>query len=196
MSQEIYLVSKNTDLASHFESQIGNNGTELKILQTTKSVKSKDLPACPIFVIDSEGSLEEALKTIKKRGKAGKEFYAVISGSTALKKTASQIHEVPVHLNGHAKTATPKKEDNGPDLHLSQLLEKKFGEFMKKMKQGHPKNLYDLLLTEFEKPLFNLALQETNGSQIHTAKFLGINRNTLRKKIKELKITIKKNKPA
>jgi len=53
-------------------------------------------------------------------------------------------------------------------------------------------NLYEKLLTEFEKPLINKALNFFNGNQIKTAAMLGINRNTLRKKIKDLKITLKK----
>ncbi|MBH43660.1 MAG: nitrogen regulation protein NR(I) [Rickettsiales bacterium] len=53
-------------------------------------------------------------------------------------------------------------------------------------------NLYEKLLTEFEKPLIAKALDFFNGNQIKTAAMLGINRNTLRKKIKDLKIILKK----
>ena len=53
-------------------------------------------------------------------------------------------------------------------------------------------NLYEKLLTEFEKPLIDKALNFFNGNQIKTAAMLGINRNTLRKKIKDLKIILKK----
>ena len=46
--------------------------------------------------------------------------------------------------------------------------------------------------TEFEKPLIRKTLEFCNGNQIKTSLLLGINRNTLRKKIKELKIQLKK----
>ena len=50
--------------------------------------------------------------------------------------------------------------------------------------------LYDRVLKELEKPLITLSLLATKGNQIRTAKMLGINRNTLRKKIRELDIDV------
>ncbi len=78
------------------------------------------------------------------------------------------------------------------DLNLSQLLEKKFAVFVKKVKLSNPKGLYALLISEVEKPIFNLALQETNGNQVKAARLLGVNRNTLRKKMQEFRITTAK----
>lgn len=46
--------------------------------------------------------------------------------------------------------------------------------------------LYDRVLAEVERPLIQLALQATKGNQIRAASVLGINRNTLRKKIQTL----------
>jgi DNA-binding protein Fis len=79
------------------------------------------------------------------------------------------------------------------DLNLSQLLERKFAVFVKKIKHSNTKGLYALLISEVEKPIFTLALQETNGNQLKAAKLLGVNRNTLRKKMQEFKITVKKD---
>jgi two-component system nitrogen regulation response regulator GlnG len=56
------------------------------------------------------------------------------------------------------------------------------------------RNLYSLLIKEIEKPLITLILKETHGNQIQAAQLLGMNRNTLRKKIKELKINFKRTK--
>jgi len=50
--------------------------------------------------------------------------------------------------------------------------------------------LYHLLLAEFERPLITVTLEETRGNQVAAARLLGINRNTLRKKISELEITV------
>jgi Fis family transcriptional regulator len=47
-----------------------------------------------------------------------------------------------------------------------------------------PANLYDLLLAEVELPLFKAILSHTNGNQSRAAEILGINRGTLRKKLK------------
>lgn len=46
--------------------------------------------------------------------------------------------------------------------------------------------LYDRILQEIERPLLAIALAECRGNQIKTAELLGLNRNTLRKKIKTL----------
>src|SRR5690606_12295751 len=53
-----------------------------------------------------------------------------------------------------------------------------------------PPGLYDRLLKEVEKPLFSMSLAATRGNQIKAAHLLGINRNTLRKKIRELDIQV------
>jgi two-component system nitrogen regulation response regulator GlnG len=51
-----------------------------------------------------------------------------------------------------------------------------------------PAGLYDRFLVEFERPLVAAALAATNGNQVRAADLLGLNRNTLRKKIRELGI--------
>ncbi len=54
--------------------------------------------------------------------------------------------------------------------------------------------LYNRIIQEVELPLIALALQATRGNQVKTADLLGINRNTLRKKIKELDIQVSRGK--
>ena len=50
--------------------------------------------------------------------------------------------------------------------------------------------LYDRVLREIERPLIELSLAATSGNQIRAASLLGLNRNTLRKKIRELDIQV------
>ena len=57
-----------------------------------------------------------------------------------------------------------------------------------------PPGLYHRILKEMELPLFALALSATHGNQIKAAELLGINRNTLRKKIRELDIRVTRGK--
>ncbi|MEO0033421.1 MAG: hypothetical protein RIS94_3179 [Pseudomonadota bacterium] len=54
--------------------------------------------------------------------------------------------------------------------------------------QPGPGQLYDAALAAFEKPLFTYALAQTGGNQLRAAQLLGINRNTLRKRLSELDI--------
>jgi two-component system nitrogen regulation response regulator GlnG len=53
-----------------------------------------------------------------------------------------------------------------------------------------PPGLYDRILRDVESPLITAALAATRGNQIRAAELLGLNRNTLRKKIKDHKIRI------
>ena len=51
-----------------------------------------------------------------------------------------------------------------------------------------PKDAYSRIIAEVEKPLLELVLDTTGGNQLRAAEMLGLNRNTLRKKIKQLNI--------
>lgn len=53
-----------------------------------------------------------------------------------------------------------------------------------------PPGLYDRILHEIERPLLEVALDATGGNQLKCADLLGINRNTLRKKLTELNIEV------
>lgn len=47
-----------------------------------------------------------------------------------------------------------------------------------------PKNLYSFFINEVEKPFLKVVMVKVNGNQTRAADILGINRNTLRKKLK------------
>lgn len=71
------------------------------------------------------------------------------------------------------------------DESLSQAV----GRIVKRYFSSHgnelpPDGLYSRILTEVEKPLLQQSLTATGGNQLKTAKLLGLNRNTLRKKLK------------
>lgn len=57
-----------------------------------------------------------------------------------------------------------------------------------------PAGLYDRIIKEVELPLIALSLSATRGNQVRTAELLGINRNTLRKKIQDLDISVTRGK--
>jgi len=53
-----------------------------------------------------------------------------------------------------------------------------------------PPGLYDRILQEIERPLLSICLAATRGNQIRAAHLLGLNRNTLRKKIRDLSLEV------
>jgi DNA-binding protein Fis len=61
---------------------------------------------------------------------------------------------------------------------------------LKKLAKLERSNLYDAVISEVEKSLISIVLKETEGNQLRAAKALGINRNTLRSKIKKYRIKI------
>jgi two-component system, NtrC family, nitrogen regulation response regulator GlnG len=69
--------------------------------------------------------------------------------------------------------------------HVEQHLARYFSMFGDQLP---PDGLYDRILAEVERPLMLLALAATRGNQIRAAKLLGLNRNTLRKKLGDLHI--------
>ena len=68
---------------------------------------------------------------------------------------------------------------------LENWLQKTVKQYVVAMKNHENGQLYDLILSGVEKPQVEVVLKETDGNQTQAANVLGINRNTLRKKIKE-----------
>ncbi len=70
---------------------------------------------------------------------------------------------------------------------LSSSVERHLRDYFAAHEDGLPSaGLYDRILREVEKPLLSLALSVCDGNQLRTAELLGLNRNTLRKKLKVL----------
>jgi two-component system nitrogen regulation response regulator GlnG len=70
---------------------------------------------------------------------------------------------------------------------VEQYLSRYFAAFGEQLP---PPGLYDRILRDVEQPLVGAALAATRGNQIKAAELLGLNRNTLRKKIRDLDIRV------
>jgi two-component system, NtrC family, nitrogen regulation response regulator GlnG len=76
-------------------------------------------------------------------------------------------------------------------LTISQAVEENMRDYFASFGDGlPPPGLYDRVLRELEYPLILAALTATRGNQIKAADLLGLNRNTLRKKIRELGVSV------
>lgn len=67
---------------------------------------------------------------------------------------------------------------------LSALTGEALDGYFTKLNGHKPGDLYQLVLGEVERPLFQAVLDYTNGNQSEAAEILGINRGTLRKKLR------------
>jgi len=70
-------------------------------------------------------------------------------------------------------------------LSVREFLESKLNGFIGKMSNIKNSDLHKTIMSEVEKSLLGIALKESNGNCLRAAKLLGINRNTLNKKITE-----------
>jgi two-component system nitrogen regulation response regulator GlnG len=72
---------------------------------------------------------------------------------------------------------------------LSRVVEEHLVEFFKAHHGILPgSGLYDKIVKEIERPLIKQALKAVDGNKMKASKLLGMNRNTLRKKMRELNI--------
>jgi two-component system nitrogen regulation response regulator GlnG len=74
---------------------------------------------------------------------------------------------------------------------LSRAVERHIRQYLAAHRDGlAPSDIYDQILAEVERPLIQMTLAATRGNQIKAAAMLGLNRNTLRKKIRDLDIPV------
>ncbi len=88
------------------------------------------------------------------------------------------------------------KADGAPDpssAPMEQLIEDRIREFVGRLGAtiDSETGLHELFLAQVERPLLKVVLEATGGNQLRAAAILGINRNTLRKKITELSLAPK-----
>jgi Fis family transcriptional regulator, factor for inversion stimulation protein len=74
---------------------------------------------------------------------------------------------------------------NGRELPLRGHAERALSDYFTSLNGHRPAHLYDMVLREVEEPLFRVVLDYAEGNQSRAAGILGINRGTLRKKLKQ-----------
>ena len=97
------------------------------------------------------------------------------------------VSVIETELLGRGSPVNKESKSNG----ISEAVEIRVLNYFSTNKGTMPSgNLYNQILKEVEGPLIAHTLAFTRGNQLKSAKLLGLNRNTLRKKIRELNIPI------
>jgi Fis family transcriptional regulator len=71
---------------------------------------------------------------------------------------------------------------------IAESVRRSLDRYFRDLDGAKPRAIYDMVLKNVEKPMLEAVLDKADGNQTIAAQMLGINRNTLRKKINEHKI--------
>ncbi len=121
------------------------------------------------------GNVRELENTIKRAVILSGDPLLTSADFTGLTNRQETIHAVPQEQS------------------LESLVEGKLRSSMNGIEKLDKGDIYDRVLEQVERPLIRFVLEKTRGNQVRAADVLGINRNTLRKKISELGISLKKD---
>ncbi len=150
-----------------------------------------------LSVVTSEGLPSKSLDTaamdrLKKHRWTGnvRELENLIRRLAALH--AQEVISIDIIEAELADAATGSAPGEIPaDEDLSASVERHLRTYFESHDHDPPApGLYDRVLREVERPLIELSLAATRGNQVRTAHLLGLNRNTLRKKIRDLDISV------
>jgi Fis family transcriptional regulator len=72
--------------------------------------------------------------------------------------------------------------------HIEQCVRDSLEAYFKDLRGAEPHSLYEMLVSAVERPLLDVVMREADGNQSKAAEWLGINRNTLRRKLVEHKL--------
>jgi Fis family transcriptional regulator len=108
------------------------------------------------------------------RGDAGADGWGSHAGRPVLERASRQKM---IRANG-TKTS-------GRELPLRSHAERALNDYFANLNGHRPARLYNMVMREVEEPLFRAVLDYAAGNQSRAAVILGINRGTLRKKLRE-----------
>lgn len=156
------------DLVRHFLRQAAREGLGQKSIETAAIERLKAHPW--------PGNVRELENFVRRVG-------ALYTQDTLTQQIIDQ--ELAEVLPQRATTTETEPKD------FSELVERYLaGYFASFGKELPPPGLYDRVIRQVEHPLLSAALAATRGNQIRAAELLGLNRNTLRSRIKALDIRV------
>lgn len=68
---------------------------------------------------------------------------------------------------------------------IQEVIQKSLEDYFNDLGEQQPSNIYNMMVLTVEKPILTVVMQRAAGNQSQAAEMLGINRNTLRKKLQQ-----------
>jgi two-component system, NtrC family, nitrogen regulation response regulator GlnG len=166
------------DLTRHFLRQAGKAGLGHKSIEQAaiERLKRHQWP----------GNVRELENTVRRIAALNPEDAITVPIIEAELVSLMKPSSIQATATGGAGLVTETGERTLSD-HVEVHLQRYFASFGRDLP---PPNLYDRILADVERPLIIASLTATRGNQIKAAELLGLNRNTLRKKIRDLDITV------
>lgn len=72
--------------------------------------------------------------------------------------------------------------------HIQECVRSSLEEYLKDLRETEPDGMYNMMVNVMEKPLLEVVMNHAEHNQSKAAQWLGLNRNTLRKKLLEHKL--------
>jgi Fis family transcriptional regulator len=99
-------------------------------------------------------------------------------------KGLSSTATVPDAAQRHEKTISPMSRKMSKES-IQEVVQKSLEEYFNDLGEQQASNIYDMVVLTVEKPILEVVMLRADGNQSQAAQMLGINRNTLRKKLQE-----------
>lgn len=175
---------------SHEGAQVNviNQGIEPVVVHSCQALQQELIKHAPAGIVLGKKSCTLA-ELVSLKPKIDFSTTALLAGPFSAQEGAVKLEQCLGNNSQMRSSPSVSRE-----LTLEDYIESKLGEFVRAMKVSSARSMYPTFMRAVERPLIELALKETNGNQIQASQLLGMNRNTLRKKIGEFKISVKRRR--
>lgn len=132
----------------------------------------------PERVEDGKEEAPSAAQALLKSGIRPTEAAKTLAGKFGL--TKKEAYELVMA----AKTDTTAEDES--QRSLEGLLLERLHAYVESLQGHRPENMYGLIMPQLERPLIRVAMELSGGRQVQAAQMLGIHRNTLRTRLRDL----------
>lgn len=158
--------------------------------------KAENVKRAEVFVAECCKCMDMEQKSL---GKSAKTWIAGHTWPDESSEMRRAVYSAVLTANGDVVEAVHFEPRNVKDIEayaekrferiaLEEIVSQKIGHFFERLGKVEATGVYRAVMKQVEKPLISLSLKWADDNQIKAARVLGINRNTLRKKIKELSV--------